>query len=77
MKNGQDRLISDVHLAAFLRARGYRIKAVRPDGRRTEWLFHAVPEAEILAYYNGEDRICARDLFNAFREMKGLSYQRI
>ena len=77
MNEIQDRLVSDVHLAAFLRARGYRIKEVRPDGRRTEWAFEAVPEAEVLAYYNGEACICARDLFNAFREMKGLSYQRI
>ncbi len=77
MKNAQDRLVSDVQLATFLRARGYRIKAVRPDGRRTEWLFEAVPEAEVLAYYNGDASICARNLFNAFREMKGHSYQRI
>ncbi len=69
--------ISDVSLAAFLRCRGYRIKEVRPDGRKTEWVFEAVPPAEILAYYNGTAEANVRDLLNCFREMKGLSYQRI
>ncbi len=73
----EDRKVSDVHLAAYLRAKRYRIKKVRPDGRRTEWTFEDVPEKAILDYYNGADQISARELFNAFREMKGLSYQRI
>ncbi len=73
----EDRKVSDVHLAAYLRAKGYRIKEVQPDGRRTEWTFENVPESEILSYYNGTDKVSARELFNAFREMKGLSYQRI
>lgn len=72
-----DRQISDVHLAAYLRAKGYKIVDVQPDGRRTEWRFADVPESVILDYYNGNDQISARDLFNAFREMKGLSYQRV
>lgn len=71
----RDRRISDVSLASFLRARGYKILQVRPDGRRTEWTFEAVPEEEIMAYYNGTAQANARELFNAFREMKGLSYQ--
>lgn len=33
---------SDISLTAFLRARGYQIKGVQPDGRRTEWTFDAV-----------------------------------
>ncbi len=73
----EDRRISDVHLAAYLRAKGYKIREVQPDGRRTEWVFAAVPENVVLDYYNGADQISARDLFNAFREMKGLSYQKV
>ena len=73
----EDRKVSDVQLAAYFRAKGYRIKEVRPDGRRTEWTFADVPESEILDYYNGTDQVSARELFNAFREMKGLSYQRV
>ncbi len=73
----KDRRISDVHLAAYLRAKGYKIIDVRPDGRRTEWVFAAVPDTVILDYYNGADQISARELFNAFREMKGLSYQKV
>ncbi len=73
----EDRRISDIHLASYLRAKGYKIREVQPDGRRTEWVFADVPEKAILDYYNGVDQISARDLFNAFREMKGLSYQRI
>jgi len=73
----EDRRISDVHLAAYLRAKGLKIVKVSPDGRRTEWTFAAVPESVILDYYNGSDEVSARDLFNAFREMKGLSYQKV
>ncbi|MEE8077114.1 MAG: DUF5659 domain-containing protein [Candidatus Binatia bacterium] len=72
-----DKKISDVSLASYLRARGFKIKSVHPDGRRTEWTFEDVPESEILAYYNGTALVSARELFNAFREMKGLSYQRV
>ncbi len=77
MLTAADRAITDVHLASYLRAKGYRIKDVRPDGRRTEWVFEDVPDAEITSYYNGDDKISARELFNAFREMKALSYQRM
>ncbi len=73
----EDRRISDVHLAAYLRAKGYKIAKVSPDGRRTEWSFADVPEEIILGYYNGSDEVSARELFNAFREMKGLSYQKV
>ncbi len=73
----EDRRISDVHLAAYFRAKGYKIIKVSPDGRRTEWTFAAVPESVILDYYNGSDEVSARELFNAFKEMKGLSYQRV
>lgn len=73
----KDRQISDVSLASYLRAKNYKIGNVRPDGRRTVWTFEAVPEAEILAYYNGTAVLPARELLNALREMKGLSYQLI
>ena len=73
----EDRKVSDVHLAAYLRAKRYRIKDVCPDGRRTEWVFEDVPKSVILSYYNGTDEVSARELFNAFREMKGLSYQKV
>ncbi len=73
----KDRKVSDVHLAAYLRAKGYKIAEVHPDGRRTEWTFADVPESVILDYYNGGDLVSARELFNAFKEMKGLSYQKV
>ena len=77
MEEPKDRVISDVALASYLRCRGYRITQVRPDGRKTEWVFHRVPEDEILAFYNGTAEANVRELLNCFREMKGLSYQRI
>ena len=74
----QDCRISDVHLASYLRAKGYKIREVRPDGRKSEWIFINVPKAVITDYYNGvNDHVSARELFNCFREMKGLSYQHI
>ena len=72
-----DRQVSDIHLASYLRAKGYKIARVSPDGRRTEWTFADVPDSEILDYYNGTDLVPARSLFNAFKEMKGLSYQKV
>ena len=77
MQDIKDRAISDVSLAAYLRCKGYLIKSVLPDGRKTEWVFQRVPEDEILAFYNGTAEANVRDLLNCFREMKGLSYQRI
>lgn len=75
--NEREKRISDINLASYLRAKGYRLIDVRPDGRHTEWVFEAVAHEEILRYFNGDDQTSARDLFNAFKEMKGLSYQRL
>ena len=72
----KDRLISDLSLAAFLKARGYPIKRIERDGERVNWLFGAVPESALLEYFNGSDLTSARVLFSAFRELRAMSRQR-
>ncbi len=78
MNDNAERRISDIQLASYLRAKGYRLSDVQPNGRNTEWVFQDVPQEEILHYYNGEnDLVSARVLYNCFRELKGLSFQRL
>ncbi len=78
MNDKKEKRISDIQLASYLRALDFRLVDVRPDGRSTEWVFSDVPQETILNYYNGvEDLVSARALYNAFRELKGLSYQKL
>ncbi len=78
MNDKAERRISDIHLASYLRALGFPLVDVRPDGRSTEWVFPDVPQEIILNYYNGvDDLVSARALYNSFRELKGLSYQKL
>ncbi len=77
MNEKDEKRISDIYLASFLLAKGYRLANVRPAGRDTEWCFEDVPQSAINGYYNGDDAVSARMLYNSFRDMKGLSYQRL
>ncbi len=77
MTEKNEKRISDIYLASFLLAKGYRLANVRAAGRDTEWCFEDVPESTISGYYNGDDLLSARKLYNSFRDMKGLSYQRL
>jgi hypothetical protein len=67
--------ITDIHLAAFLLAKGYPVaQVIGPQGRR-EFVFHDVPDGIILTFYGGPDAVSARALFDALRNVRGLVSQ--
>jgi hypothetical protein len=67
--------ITDLQLAAYLTALDYPIVRVEgPTGRRA-FVFGDIPQDVVLTYYSGADRISARKLFGAYRDLKGLTVQ--
>ncbi len=76
MMNGE-RKISDLQLASYLMARGYKLlRAEGPTHKRT-FIFIGVSDADIFKYYSGDDQVSARHLFDAYRNLKGLTLQRL
>ncbi len=68
--------VSDLGLAAYLKAHAYPLVAVEgPPGRRL-FVFEAPGEA-ILDYYADRDRTSARTLFAAWRDLRGLAMQTV
>ncbi len=66
--------ISDLPLASYLLACGYKLKGTRGNGPRIEFLFE-VPEDALLKFYRGEDLVSARALLDAQRNLLGLTRQ--
>jgi Domain of unknown function (DUF5659) len=66
--------ISDVHLAAYLVAKGFALLGVEGQPSRREFLFTDVPPDAIVGYYNGE-LVSARALLDALRNLRGLLVQ--
>lgn len=67
--------ITDLQLASYLMARGYRlIRAEGPTHRRT-FIFEGVPEESVFSFYSGNDQVSARHLFDCYRNLKGLTMQ--
>ncbi len=66
--------IKDLQLAAYLIARGYRVLGVDGPPNRRVLEINVGPE-EVMGYYGGDDKISARLLFNAYRDIRGLVSQ--
>ena len=62
--------ISDIHVGAFLLARGHRLVRIEP-GPRTIFVFEC-PQSEVLAYYTGDCTVAPRLLLDALRNLKSL-----
>ncbi len=69
--------ISDLQLAAYLLASGHSLTRAEGTGNRLLFIFADVPEDMVFRYYRGEDSISARKLFGAYRDLKGLTLQRL
>lgn len=67
--------ISDVHLAAYLLARGHQVSRLEGSFGRREFVFHDVPQDVLLSYYGGDDLVSARELLDALRNIRGLLVQ--
>ncbi len=67
--------ISDLQLASYLLARGFRLLRTEGPERRKTFVFAEVPEEVTFAYYGGQDAVSARLLFDAHRNLRGLVVQ--
>ncbi len=68
-----DRNVSDLHLAAYLLAAGYRLLSARQgNGSHVTFVFNAVPDSAIGDYFSGRDQTSARAVLNAWRDLRGL-----
>ena len=66
---------SDLHLSAFLLALDYELLRLEGSGPRREFVFAAVPEDVVVAFYSGRVPVDARKLLGALRDLKGLAVQ--
>lgn len=67
--------ISDLHLAAFVLARGGRLVRLAGSQDRREFVFQGIAPEVIAAYYGGNDSVSARALLDALRNVRGLISQ--
>ncbi len=73
--NVSETRISDLQLASYLLASGHPL--IRTEGTRPRciFIFANVPEDVVFQYYSGKDAISARQLFSAYRDLRGLVVQ--
>lgn len=70
--------ISDAHLAAYLLARDFQIVRVEDGGRgRRDFIFGGVPPEVVASFFGGDDKVSARVLLDALRNVRGLLAQRL
>jgi hypothetical protein len=69
-----ERRISDLPLAAFLLAEGHQLVRTEGPAHRRVFVFN-VDDAIIARFYGGDDRVSARQLFAAYRDLRGLAAQ--
>ena len=72
-----ERQISDLQLASYLLARGYKFLRAEGSTHKRVFIFAGVPETEVFSFYSGDDQVSARSLFDAYRNLKGLTLQRL
>lgn len=69
--------ISDVHLAAYLLVRGVPIVRVEGGPGRREFVFTGATQELISSFFGGDDRVSARALLDALRNIRGLLAQHL
>jgi hypothetical protein len=67
--------VTDLHLAAYLYARGYALLRLEGPGERAAYVFESVPREQVMTFYRGTPLVDARTLFNALRDLKALLRQ--
>ncbi|MBI3989761.1 MAG: hypothetical protein HY347_09110 [candidate division NC10 bacterium] len=77
MNPPQEIRVSDLQLAAYLLARGFKLLRAEGSPSRVTFIFEAVSDEVVFSYYRGEDQISARSLFNTYRDLKGLTVQHL
>ena len=72
----QETKISDLQIAAFLLARDYSLLRIEGDSGPATFVFGDVCEREVLAFYQENATVHPRKILDAFRNLKGLLFQR-
>ena len=75
MEQSPEIKLSDMDLSAFLLTLGHPIVRLEGQAGRRQFVFKNVPEDAVVAFYGGDDRVSARALLNALRNVKGLLAQ--
>lgn len=68
---------SDMFVATFLKAKGFKVLRVEREGRKAFFCFDETSEREqaILDYYNEEALISARGFVDSFHAIKALIFE--
>jgi hypothetical protein len=69
-----ERKITDLPLASFLLANGHQLVRTEGPAHRRVFVF-AMGDAAIAQFYGGNDQVSARQLFSAYRDLRGLAAQ--
>lgn len=67
--------VSDLHLSAYLLAKGFPVRRVDGSIGRREFVFETIPPEVISSFYGGDDQVSARALLDALRNLRGLLAQ--
>jgi len=65
---------SELELASFLKTRGHKLVAAKPQGRIVEFTFDGDAAGDLDAYIGGAE-VPARELFEAHRSLRALIQQ--
>jgi len=67
-------VVTDIYLAGYLHAMGFKVKETRSVGFKSEFVFIGVTADIVNGYYNGQQvTISARKLYDSFQTMRKLS----
>jgi hypothetical protein len=66
---------SDLQLAAYLTTLGHAVIRVEGPRDRKLFVFQAVSDADVAAFYGGAGVARARDLFRSYRDLRNLVYR--
>ncbi len=73
--NGTGTRVHDLHLAAYLTALDYELVRLEGSSGQRTFIFAAVPQDVVIAFYSGRVSVDARKLLGALRDLKGLAVQ--
>lgn len=66
---------ADLQLAAYLATLGHSVVGVEGPRDRKLFVFQAVPDADVAAFYGGAGVARARDLFRSYRDLRNLVFR--
>ena len=67
-----------LYISSFLLAKGFKLISKDSTGQKTALLFEDSPALQraVADFYNGEGVACAKSLFDSYRSLKDMVFQR-